>query len=426
MNAVIQQHQYNTAKGPYHLNEDAISLDAPASLPVRLIAFLLPQFHRIPENDAWWGPGFTEWSNTTRALPRFRGHYQPRLPGDLGFYDLSAPDMLRRQADLAKRGGIYGFCIHNYWFGGRELLQTPLRNLLADRSIDLPFCLNWANESWSRRWDGSENEVLVKQTYSAADADGYADYLLPILGDPRYIRIDGRPLVLVYRPDAIPDSARLFERWRQRLTAQGERDPFLVMVRAFHSEDPRPHGLDAAAIFPPHRPRLPLRGDRRSHRILDPRYSGHIVSYRKVAEDALAQRGDGYLLFPGVMPAWDNEARKPGRGSTVFGSTPGRYGQWLYDACLQAQDSARPDERIVFINAWNEWAEGAYLEPDRHYGFAYLAETRRVIDALSAAAPFVPTPDAPDDPLAEVKGRVGNMVRNAPGAFRRKFFVKYG
>lgn len=415
----IGHHLHATSRASYHRGADALPIDTPAAAPVRLIAFHLPQFHRIAENDEWWGPGFTEWSNTTRAVPRFAGHYQPRLPGDLGFYDLSNPDLLRQQATLARRGGIYGFCIHNYWFAGRELLQTPLENLLADQSIDLPFCVNWANESWSRRWDGSENEVLLRQSYSDRDADGYADYLLRLVADPRYIKVNGRPLVLVYRPSAIPEPIKVFGRWRARFSQAGAPDPYLVMVRAFYSDDPRPFGLDAAAIFPPHRPGPPIPSDRRWLQMLDVNYSGYAIPYQRIVEDALAQRGDGYTLFPGVAPAWDNEARKPGRGSTLYGSTPGRYGAWLHRACEQALAFQRPDERIVFINAWNEWAEGAYLEPDRHYGYAYLAETRRVIDALPDDH-YVPTPDAPDDPYAHAGRSLGNYLANLPAAVRHR------
>lgn len=417
--SIIDHYWYATSRASYHRSADALPADPPAATPVRLIAFHLPQFHRIAENDEWWGPGFTEWSNTTRALPRFAGHYQPRLPGDLGFYDLSDPEVLRRQATLARRGGIYGFCIHNYWFNGRQILQTPLENLLADCSIDLPFCVNWANESWSRRWDGSENEVLLQQSYSDRGADEYADYLLRLVADPRYIRVNGRPLVLVYRPGAMPEPAKLFNRWRARFEQAGAPNPYLVMVRSFFSEDPRPFGLDAAAIFPPHRPGPPIPSDRRWLRMLDRDYLSATISYQQSAEDALAQRGEGFRLFPGVVPAWDNEARRPGRGHMLYGSTPGRYGVWLHRACEQASVAERSDERIVFINAWNEWAEGAYLEPDRHYGYAYLAETRRVVDALSDGH-YVPTPDALDDPYARAGRSLGNYLVNLPGVVRRR------
>lgn len=380
MVSLAEQYAYNTAKGPYHEPASAIPPQAPSHHPVRFIAYYLPQYHPIPVNDHAWGSGFTEWTNATKALPRYVGHYQPRLPADLGFYDLRSADTIARQADLARRGGIYGFCLHNYWFGGKRLLETPLELILANPDIDIPFCLNWANENWSRRWDGGDNEILVAQHYSPADDVAYAESLIPAVEDPRYIRIDGRPLVLLYRPGILPDARATVERWREVFVRHGIANPYIVTTEAFQGGDPRPEGFDATAGFPPHKF---FQGTAATRiRKLDPQFYGIAKSYEQVAKAAINSMPKDYMYFPGVMPAWDNEARKPQRGTSFYGSTPALYGRWLRAAAEYVMKQPSTDERIVFINAWNEWAEGTYLEPDRHFGHAYLAETARVLGSL--------------------------------------------
>jgi lipopolysaccharide biosynthesis protein len=381
-----RHYEYNVSAGPFHEPSSALPADPPATHPVRFIAYYLPQFHRSPENDAWWGPGFTEWTNVTKAVPRYQGHYQPRLPADLGFYDASHKETLLRQAELAQRGGIYGFCIHDYWFSGKKLLEKPLETLLANPDIDLKFCLNWANESWSRRWDGSEADVLIHQGYFPGDAERYVDSIAPAIRDPRYIRIDGRPLFMVYRPTAIPDISASMAGWRKRFRELDLGDPFMVMPQVFGQSDPRPLGFDAAAGFPPHGG-WDIRDDRRTLVSHDPDFVGGARPYDLLAQLFEAERAPDYTMFPGCCPMWDNEARKPRRGQGFYGSSPGRYGEWLEVAARRVQNAVHADQRIVFINAWNEWAEGAYLEPDRHYGAAYLSETRRVLDRLNGDSP---------------------------------------
>ncbi len=382
---LLDQISLNTRPGPFFEDDSSIPL-SPAASQVRLIAYYLPQFHAIAENDAWWGKGFTEWTNVTKAVPRFAGHYQPRLPGELGFYDLRSPDVLRRQAALARRYGIHGFCFHHYWFNGRRLLETPLQNLLAMPDLDMPFCINWANESWSRRWDGKDAQILMEQKHSIEDDHNFAASLEPLFADPRYIRIDGRPLLMLYRPAILPDALATVERWRQYFLQRGLEDPYIVMAQAFGDNDPRTYGMDAAAGFAPHnagwdRPRLYS-----TLELLDPRYIGDVVRYADMARNAVENQPTDFTLFPSVVPCWDNEARKPGRGFCFLGSTPELYGTWLAAACLTALERPSADERIVFINAWNEWAEGAYLEPDRHFGYAFLAETARILNALADPA----------------------------------------
>jgi len=248
---LLEQLRINTMPGPdYEADGDDLALPSPP--PVRLIAYYLPQFHPIPENDRWWGKGFTEWTNVTKALPQYVGHYQPRLPDGLGFYDLRLPENLAAQASLARRYGIGGFCIHYYWFGGRRLLETPLAMLLRHPEIDLPFCLNWANEPWSRVWDGSERQLLMEQQHSPEDDLAFAAAIEPVMADPRYIRISGRPLFMLYRPGLLPDAAATVARWRDYFSARGLADPYIVMPQAFGDTDPRVYGMDAATGFPPH------------------------------------------------------------------------------------------------------------------------------------------------------------------------------
>ena len=390
---MLGQLEANHARGPAW-EADIPCSELPAHPKVKVIAFYLPQFHPIPENDAWWGRGFTEWTNVTKALPRFVGHVQPRLPADLGFYDLRNPDTLHRQADLARRYGIGGFCFHHYWFNGHRLLDTPLDLLLADPSIDLPFCVNWANENWTRRWDGQEQDILLAQHYSPEDDLAFARHLIPIVRDPRYIQVDGRPLVMLYRPGILPDPLATMRRWRAEFTRAGLPNPFVVMAQGFGDEDPRPHGMDAAAEFPPHKMR-DLHSVNHTLDLLDPGFSGHVVNYADVAAGFADMPRPEFPLFRAVSPSWDNEARKPGRGFTMAGATPALYGSWLNAACRAAiTEATHDDERIVFVNAWNEWAEGAMLEPDRHFGHAYLAETARVLAALDRPQ-SVPSPAAP-------------------------------
>ena len=324
-----------------------------------------------------------------------------------------------RQAALARRGGIHGFCFHHYWFSGRRLLERPLELLLANPDIDLPFCINWANESWSRRWDGSESDILMEQRYDPGDDTAYAESILPILGDPRYVTVGGRPLVMIYRPGVMPDARGAVEAIRKRIMAAGFPEPLMVMPQVFDTYDPRPFGMDAAAGFPPHGT-WHLKTDVRSLQLFDPAYVGQPVDYDTAADFVLGAASDAYPLFPGVCPNWDNEARKGRMASGIYGSTPAKYGRWLRAASRATSAANEGDARLVFINAWNEWAEGAYLEPDRHFGFAYLAETRRVLDGLERDE-AAPDDDGSYPPAAfrAVTSR-GNRVRHFGGRVRRK------
>jgi glycosyltransferase involved in cell wall biosynthesis len=350
---------------------------------VKLIAFYLPQFHPIPENDEWWGKGFTEWTNVARATPQFVGHYQPRLPGELGFYDLRVIEVQRRQVELAKKYGIFGFCFHYYWFGGKRLLDLPLKQFLDTPGVDFPFCLCWANENWTRRWDGLDNEVLVAQAHSPEDDLAFIESIEPALRDKRYIRVNDRPLLVVYRPSLLPNPRETAQRWRDYCAKKKLGDLYLLAPQAFETVDPRPLGFDGALEFPPHKlaQRAPILNSEME--VVNPDYQGFICDYSYILEAARKVNHAEFTLFRGVCPSWDNEARKPGRGLTYKNSTPALYQQWLAEACRFAAKEPDPDKRLVFINAWNEWGEAAYLEPDRRYGYAYLQATANALREYS-------------------------------------------
>lgn len=348
--------------------------ELPDPLPATLVAFYLPQFHTIPENDEWWGKGFTEWRNVTRALPQFEGHYQPKLPGDLGFYDLRNVEVMHEQARLAREYGISAFCFYFYWFGGKTLLETPLRNWLNDKSIDLKFCLCWANEKWTRTWDGRGDEILIDQKHSPEDDIAFIGHVAEYMQDPRYLRVDGKPMLLIYRPGVMADMQSTSSRWRTWCRENGIGEIHVSYVQAFEKPDPRDIGTDSAIEFPPNM--LDASSLAHYQHLINPIYNGSVLDWRDVARrPPLAV---GYPLIPCVNPSWDNEARRPGKGRTYLHASPKAYRDWLISTISTRLDEAS-SERLLFINAWNEWAEGAVLEPSAYYGHAWLEATR---DAL--------------------------------------------
>ena len=348
---------------------------------VHLIAFYLPQFHPIPENDRWWGKGFTEWTNVSRARPNFEGHEQPHLPADLGFYDLRLPEVRQAQADLARRYGISGFCYYNYWFNGHRLLHQPIDAILASGEPDFPFCLCWANENWTRRWDGKEDDILIGQEYSAADDLAHIRHLEPWLRDRRYIRIQGRPLLLVYRLELLPDPASTAAIWRNYCREAGIGDLFLVNVESFGTTaDPRDFGFDAAVEFPPHERAVLM--DPQPH-MTNPHFDGLVYDYPATAVNFKVRTLPDYPLFRTAMPSWDNTARRQDTSHIFINSTPEVYEDWLADLIQESRVMQAPGQRFVFINAWNEWAEGNHLEPDHRLGHGYLEATRRALGHLN-------------------------------------------
>lgn len=361
----------------------AASLQLPR--PVNLIAFYLPQFHPIPENDIWWGKGFTEWTNVSKALPQYLGHYQPRQPGELGYYDLRIGDVQKRQVELAKKYGIFGFCFHYYWFNGKRLLEKPLELFVNNPDIDFPFCINWANENWTRRWDGQSNEILIAQEHSfELDKEIIHDFI-KLFRHPNYIRVNNRPLLIVYRADILKEANKTLCYWRKIAVEEKVGIPYILAAQTFGYSDPGSDKFDGVLEFPPHN-RDFLPDITATLTLLNSEYQGTVYRYNDFVNSSLRKLvKQPFKQFNTVMPGWDNEARRPGTGITFDGSTPKIFGLWLDAACQFAINNFNKEERYVFINAWNEWAEGAYLEPDRRFGYAYLQQTLDVLNRLSTS-----------------------------------------
>jgi len=348
----------------------------------KVIAFYLPQYHPIPENDAWWGTGFTDWRNVRRARPNFLGHEQPRVPTELGYYDLRSPETRAAQATLAAAHGIHGFCYYYYWFAGRRLLELPLAEVVGGGAPDFPFCVCWANENWSKRWDGGNKEVLIEQSYSAEHDRHLIADLAPIFRDRRYLRINDRPLFLVYRANLLPSPRASAVRFREAARDMGLGDLFLAMVEVPGMISPQPLDFDAAVEFPPHglvAMQLTAEIER-----LNPAFAGNVWDYVTAARNAIAQPRPGHRRFRGVMPGWDNTPRLQNNGQIFVNTHPENYRRWLTDIVRQTRVHLPAEEQLVFVNAWNEWGEGCYLEPDRANGRSYLDATRRALaDGLS-------------------------------------------
>lgn len=319
-------------------------------------------------------------------MSRFKGHYQPRIPRDLGFYSLDDPQTLRHQVEMAKAGGIYGFVYYHYYFNGKRLMEKPIERMLADPSVDMPFCLMWANENWTRRWDGEESEVLISQDYDPNDDERLLGDFVRHFRDSRYIRIKGRPVLMIYRPGLIPDTAKAIERWRGIFKQQFNEDPILVMAQSFHAVDPMEFGMDGAIEFPPHKLTANMPSVNNELEYLDGELTARVFSYEAVIQKSLGEPNPPFPLIKTAVPDWDNDARRQGTGLTLRGSTPQKYEAWLSQLVQRAQEQKFFGEALVCINAWNEWCESAYLEPDLHYGSAYLNATARAVTGLSSTA----------------------------------------
>lgn len=358
---------------------------------LKVIAYYLPQFHTFPENDAWWGKGFTEWTNTRSAKPRCAGHYQPREPhADIGYYDLSDINVMARQAALAKQHGIYGFCMYYYWFSGKKLMEKPLDNLMKHPEVDFPFCLCWANENWSRRWDGSEESVLIAQKYTPQDPLLFIQDVAPYLKDKRYIRVNGKPVLLVYKIQELPNPAEAFAIWRQwcRQNGIGEIEIWAVRTNGSFSYS-FGNLVDREVEFPPH-PVIPNWQMKQAIHQLDT-----WTDYKSLVYDIMHPCKADPLpdknrpIVRSVMLAWDNTARHKNTKAGIYNKfSLYTYYLWLRYLIEYTRKHFAQPERFVFINAWNEWAEGSYLEPDRKYGYAYLNVTSRAIFGLPFEMPL--------------------------------------
>lgn len=385
---------------------------------IRTVAFYLPQFHPIPENNAWWGKGFTEWTNATKAKPLFPGHYQPHLPTDFGFYDLRLRATRHEQIKTAKEYGIDGFCYHYYWFSGTRLLQQPLDDMLVDPASDMPFCLCWANENWTRRWDGAERDVLIAQKYLPDDALNFIKSVVPFFQDPRYIRLNGAPFLIVYCPQHLRTPLENIEIWRQYCRSVGIGDIHVCAALIHGNEDYAQYGFDSGVEFPPHNSKCDnVAADLN---FFEP-FQGHAIEYAAIARSYLDRRYACTNVFRTVFPSWDNTARTANRAVIVVGSTPENYEYWLAEAIHRTSQDFPGEERFVFVNAWNEWAEGCHLEPDRKFMRGFLEATRRASLGASANQGLTAPAEMDFDPRPR-----RSLLRDARAVLTYHFFILFG
>ncbi len=368
------------------LQNPEISVSLGKTPRVRLIAFYLPQYHPIPQNDEWWGKGFTEWTNVTKATPLFAGHYQPHLPTDFGFYDLRVRETRHDQIQTAKQYGIDGFCYHYYWFSGTRILHHPLDDMLSDPQSDMPFCLCWANENWTRRWDAAENEILLEQRYLPNDDLDFIRSLVPFFTDPRYIRIDGAPFLIVYRPQNIPHPRKTSKTWRDYCKSIGIERIHLCAALTHGNEDYAQFDFDSGVEFPPHNLIKPANISKQIG--FYNAFRGNVMAYGDVAQSYLDRSHKKQNVFRSVFPSWDNTARTNDRALIILNGTPDNYEYWLSQAIRKTRDDYPGQERFVFINAWNEWAEGCHLEPDRKYQRHFLNATLKAKTGSSKCLGF--------------------------------------
>jgi hypothetical protein len=357
----------------------------------RIIAFYLPQFHPVPENDEWWGKGFTEWTNTAKAKPLFRGHYQPHIPADLGFYDLRLSETRIAQAKMAREYGIEGFCYWHYWFGGKRILERPFTEVLKSGEPDFPFCLGWANDSWTGIWHGCADRMLIEQTYPGPkDEEAHFYSLLDAFGDDRYIKVDGKPVFLIYKPYRLPEPKRFIDHWKNLAVKSGLNGIYFVAnansmrwradVAGFDALIPHNPGITTHYLFnrpPGFADKVCVALTGKNVRLLRKRYFPRpdVLPYSEYIRFALPPLRDDFDEYPCVLPNWDNTPRCGRNGFLFQDATPELFRSHLRQAIGQVE--ARPHEkRIVFIKSWNEWAEGNYLEPDQQYGLACLEACR--------------------------------------------------
>lgn len=353
---------------------------------VKLVAFYLPQFHPFPENDAWWGKGFTEWTNVTKAQPNFEGHYQPHLPIHNGFYDLRVPEVMMEQAKLAKNYGVYGFNFYYYWFDGKVLMHKPFEVLLKHPEIDINYCITWANENWTRRWDGAENDILIGQNHCEADSIKFIEHMYQYFNDKRYIRIDNKPVLIIYRSNIIPQMAETINLWRRKVQEAGFDGIYLVGAQTFGFKDPNEYGFDAVVEFPPHNAKSGSIKNKLN--LTNHDYSGHIFDYQEVVKNIFSETEPAYKRFRTTMLSWDNTARKQNNSHIFANFSMLKYKQWLSHIACNAFNESKynNEEKLIFVNAWNEWAEGTHLEPDRKMGYNYLQTTYDVLKEFDKKA----------------------------------------
>lgn len=350
---------------------------------VRILALYLPQFHEIKENNEWWGEGFTEWTNVKAAKPLFKNHYQPHVPHeDVGYYDLSDVNVMKKQAEMAKTYGISGFCFYYYWFkDGKRLLEKPLNNWLQNKDIDFPFCFCWANENWTRTWDGGDSEIIMPQEYTEDNMTGMFEEMLLSFDDSRYIKINGKPLFFVYRAELIPNIKEISAKWRQLAKEKG-REIYLVSVQNFQVADPAVFGFDAAMEFAPNNSACSGNSLYISNDIdLDNLCTEEIYNYKATVDNTCHIATPKYKRFRCVFAGWDNSPRrKENKPRIILGQSVAAFKNYLKYMIKYTIANLKGDERIIMVNAWNEWGEGAHLEPDERYGYSYLETVKELTD----------------------------------------------
>lgn len=367
----------------------------------KIIAFYLPQYHPIPENDKWWGTGFTDWINVAKARPRHRNHYQPHIPADLGFYDLRLEITRIEQANLAREYGIDAFCFYHYWFNGKLLLERPFNEILQSGKPDFPFCLCWANENWTKRWDGLDHEILMEQNYDDYDTVEHLNWLKHAFNDKRYLKVNERPVFLIYNPSSIPNCREKLSTFRMESRKLGIKDIYFCAVLSVHNKLSEVElveiGFDAIVDFVPNMETYKKRKSLNFLKYLTLSLLNKIIEfvklnkhfntlqvtsiydYARIARLKMnPQRERKIKKFPCVIPSWDNSARKR-KSAVIFNDDPILYKQWLLHS-IESVKHFPEEERLVFINAWNEWAEGCHLEPDIKYGKMFLEATRDAIN----------------------------------------------
>jgi len=347
---------------------------------VRVIAIYLPQFHPIPENDKAWGKGFTEWTNVKKATPLYPTHFQPNVPLNDNYYDLRSDEIRKQQIDLAKEHGIQGFCYYYYWFNGKEVLETPIKKMLKNKELDFPFCICWANENWTKRWDGKDDDIIIPQHHNFEDDYNFIHSLFPYFDDERYITINDKPVVVIYRTELFPDIKKTASIWREETKKAGYRGIYLIRVEGFERNiNPADIGFDASMEFAPAWHEL---GDNLNEkgRLYNDLQDLRVHSYKTMVENMMRRTPPQYKMFRSVTPSWDNTPRKGVNGLVIENSSAENYEYWLTKAINYTDSKREGDEKLVFINAWNEWGEGNYLEPDEKNGYAYLKATANAIN----------------------------------------------
>lgn len=352
------------------------------STPIKYIAYYLTQFHPNLQNDEWWGKGTTEWTNVSKAVPQFINHYQPRLPGELGYYDLRLKENFGRQIELANNYGIYAFCFYYYWFDGKRLLEKPLDIFLNNNDLNIKFCISWANENWTKRFSGTNTDILMKIGDTAESDIAFIEDVIPMFLDDRYYQINGKPVLLVYRPANLHNPGKVLREWREIAKKRYGIELYLIATQEKADTcDWISIGFDAETEFMPKAIMPRLNEINKNVEVIRKDFNGCIYNYKEIVDKKIYRNIKNLKrkVYPAVMPMWDNTARRNQNAVIFDGSTPELYYEWLKDDIGCVANNHLLDDSLIFLNAWNEWGEGAYLEPDRFWGYAYLDKTKQSI-----------------------------------------------